>query len=291
MYEVPATIPLSIFAYKSAALCLSSPVTKVCVKFSGKGIKLYSNMSREREILKALEHLVRALSGVINENFGIEVSVTNTIPENLGLGDIPAILAAVCQAVSEKFDLNLNILNKIKFCLDAENSIKEYDPENFAAIFGGGLVLMRRYPPLLKKISVYEFDCVLVIPHVKYSAKKLAHFIPWSLKILDVSDLCVNSALFVLGLERGDLDLIKEIASKNVIDATVGKFIPYFVELKKKLGEMGYPAILCKLGPSFLVLGKGKMNNVAEFIEDFYKNKGYSATCIPTKLSNLGIKS
>ncbi len=291
VYEVPATISLSVFAFRSVALCLNNPIAKIKVNFSKKGIRLSSNMQREEELLKALKYLVRIFSRIIGKNFGVEVDVTNTIPENFGLGETSSILAAVCQAICRRFNLDLDTLRKIELCLKAESVIKEHNPENFAAIFNGGLVLMRHNPLFLRKISIYEFDCILVIPGVRYGARKLFRFMPRSLRIFDASDQCINVTLLALGLERGDLDLIKEISLNNAMEIPIGKFIPYFLELKQELSEMGCPVILCKLGPSFIVLGKGKMDDLADFIEDFYEDRGCIATCIPTKLSNFGIRS
>ncbi len=175
---------------------------------------------------------------------GIRFRVRSEIPPGAGLGSSAAAIVAGLTAADHMFELDAPLLERA-----AEI---EGHPDNVAAALYGGFVICagtraERFDPLP------GLEGVLATPPDPVSTREARAAIPEEVPLSDTTHNVAHVALLVLGLARGDLDLVARGLSDRVHQPRRASLYPRSMELAGRATELGaIGASISGGGPSVL---------------------------------------
>jgi homoserine kinase len=174
-----------------------------------------------------------------------EFTIRSDIPLSGGLGTSAAALVAGLVAADSIFELGADLLGHA-----AE---LEGHPDNVAAALFGGFVLCvdghaeRFEPPA-------DLECLLVVPGQAVRTHKAREALPSRIPMSDAIFNVAHASLLVLGLARGDLDLVSRGLGDRLHQPRRAHLYPRSWELVQEargLGALG--ATISGAGPTVLV--------------------------------------
>jgi len=174
-----------------------------------------------------------------------EFTIRSDIPLSGGLGTSAAAIVAGLVAADSIFELGADLL--------AEATRLEGHPDNVAAALLGGFVLCsdghaERFDPPA------GLECVLVVPATPVRTQKAREALPSRIPVPDAVFNIAHASLLVLGLSRGDLDLVARGLGDRIHQPRRAHLYPRSWELvqnAKGLGALG--ATISGAGPTVLV--------------------------------------
>jgi homoserine kinase len=174
-----------------------------------------------------------------------EFTIRSDIPLSGGLGTSAAAIVAGLVAADSIFELGADVLG--------EATRIEGHPDNVAAALLGGFVLCtddhaeRFEPPA-------DLECLLVVPDQAVRTTKAREALPSRIPVADAVFNIAHASLLVLGLARGDLDLVARGLGDRIHQPRRAHLYPRSWELvqgAKELGALG--ATISGAGPTVLV--------------------------------------
>jgi homoserine kinase len=175
---------------------------------------------------------------------GIRFRVTSDVPLAIGLGSSAAAIVAGLVAADHMFELDAPIL---------EPAVElEGHPENVGASLEGGFVIctagaVDRFEP------VGGLEGVLATPPEPVSTPRARAAMPEEVPLGDAVHNLGHAALLVLGLARGDLDLVGRGLSDRLHQPRREPLYPRSMELLRRAPELGaIGASISGSGPSVL---------------------------------------
>lgn len=175
---------------------------------------------------------------------GIRFEVRSEIPLAAGLGSSAAAIVAGLVAADHMFELDAPLL---------ERAIAlEGHPDNVAAALLGGFVICadggaERFDP------VGGLEGVLATPPDPVRTVEARAVIPEEVPLEDAVHNVAHAALLVLGLARGDLDLVARGLSDRIHQPRREPLYPRSMELLRRARELGaFGASISGGGPSVL---------------------------------------
>jgi homoserine kinase len=171
--------------------------------------------------------------------------IKSEIPPAAGLGSSAAALVAGLAAADHLFELDAPL-----FDLAAE---LEGHPDNVGAALYGGFVVCADDGPPVRFDPVPGLEGVLAIPPQQVSTEDARAALPLEVPIADAVHNTAHAALLVLGLARGDLDLVARGLSDRIHQPRRASLYPRSMELlaaARELGAVG--ASISGAGPTVL---------------------------------------
>jgi homoserine kinase len=171
--------------------------------------------------------------------------ISSAIPLSGGLGSSAAAIVAGLMAADHLFELDADV-----FALASE---QEGHPDNVAAALYGGFVVCAD-----GRVDRFEppdgLEAVLVVPHepVRTAAARAA--LPAQVPLADAVDNVAHASLLMLGLARGDWDLVGRGLDDRLHQPHRAHLYPRSAELvrdARALGALG--ATISGAGPTVLV--------------------------------------
>jgi homoserine kinase len=177
------------------------------------------------------------------DNF--EFTIKSDIPLSGGLGTSAAAIVAGLVAADSIFELGADLL--------AEATRLEGHPDNVAAALLGGFVLcsdahVERFEP------PPGLECLLVVPRQAVRTSKARDAVPSRIPVADAVFNIAHASLLVLGLARGDLDLVARGLGDRIHQPRRAHLYPRswaLVQKARDLGALG--ATISGAGPTVLV--------------------------------------
>lgn len=175
---------------------------------------------------------------------GIAFRINSEIPPAAGLGSSAAAIVAGLMAADHMFELDAPLLELA--------SGLEGHPDNVAAALCGGFVICadgvaERFDP------VPGLEGVLATPPDPVPTAEARAAIPEEVPLADALHTSAHVALLLLGLGRGDLDLVGRGLSDRLHQPRREHLYPRSVELVRRSGELGaVGATISGAGPSVL---------------------------------------
>lgn len=176
---------------------------------------------------------------------GFEFTIDSQIPLSGGLGSSAAAVLAGLMAADHIFELDADL-----FALGAE---LEGHPDNVAAALDGGLVIcadsgrVSFEPPM-------GLEGVLVVPFEAVQTEDARAALPSEVPLADAVFNVAHAAQLVLGLARGDWDLIAAGLSDRLHQPARAGLYPRSAELLGRAVELGaLGATISGAGPSVLL--------------------------------------
>jgi homoserine kinase len=171
--------------------------------------------------------------------------IKSEIPPAAGLGSSAAAIVAGLAAADHIFELDAPL-----FDLAAE---LEGHPDNVGAALYGGFVVCADDGPPVRFDPVPGLEGVLAIPSEQVSTADARAALPAEVPLADAVHNTAHAALLVLGLARGDLDLVARGLSDRIHQPRRASLYPRSMELlaaARELGAVG--ASISGAGPTVL---------------------------------------
>jgi homoserine kinase len=171
--------------------------------------------------------------------------IKSEIPPTAGLGSSAAAIVAGLAAADHIFELDAPL-----FDLAAE---LEGHPDNVGAALYGGFVVCADDGPPVRFDPVPGLEGVLAIPAEPVSTTEARAALPAEVPIADAVHNTAHAALLVLGLARGDLDLVARGLSDRIHQPRRASLYPRSMELLERARELGaVGASISGAGPTVL---------------------------------------
>ena len=186
---------------------------------------------------------VRAFES-LHPSDGLSFRISSHIPVSAGLGSSGAAIVAGLVAADHMYELDAPV-----FDLAAEI---EGHPDNVAAALYGGFVICadgraERFEP------APGIEAVLAIPPERVSTEDARAALPAEVPIEDAVHNAAHSALLVLGLARGDLDMVARGLEDRIHQPRRERLYPPSMELLRRARELGaVGASISGAGPAVL---------------------------------------
>jgi homoserine kinase len=175
---------------------------------------------------------------------GIEFRISSEIPVAAGLGSSAAAIVAGLVAADHMYELDAPLL---------EHATRiEGHPDNVAAALLGGFVICadggaERFEP------APGIEGVLAIPPDRVATSEARAALPAEVPLVDAVANAAHAALLVLGLSRGDLDLVARGLDDRLHQPRRERLYPRSMELLRRARELGaVGASISGAGPTVL---------------------------------------
>lgn len=200
---------------------------------------------RENLIVRAFESLHSA--------DGIAFRLRRTIPLGRGLGSSAAAIVAGLAAADHLYELALSKEELLVRATELEGH-----PDNVAAAIYGGFVICGREDDGAPSASRFPppdgLEGVVVIPAEEIPTERAREAIPAEIPLGDALYNVFSAARLVLGLYRGDLDLIAAGLKDHIHQQRRRGLYPRSMELVEGAAEIGaLGATISGAGPTVLV--------------------------------------
>lgn len=175
---------------------------------------------------------------------GLTFHIRSEIPLAAGLGSSAACIVAGLTAADHLYELDAPV-----FRLAAEI---EGHPDNVAAAIYGGFVICGEGEPA-RFDPTPGLETVVVIPPEQVSTEDARAALPAEVPIEDAVHNAAHTALLVLGLSRGDLDLVARGLSDRIHQPRREHLYPRSMALVARARELGaVGATISGAGPTVL---------------------------------------
>jgi homoserine kinase len=187
---------------------------------------------------------VRAFEG-LHPADGVTFRIRSEIPVSAGLGSSAAAIVAGLVAADHMYELDAPLF-------DLAASLEGH-PDNVGAALYGGFVICTDDGPPVRFDPVPGLEGVLAIPPEPVATVDARGAMPDSVPLADAVHNTAHAALLVLGLARGDLDLVARGLSDRLHQPRRAELYPRSMELlgqARQLGAVG--ASISGAGPTVL---------------------------------------
>lgn len=188
--------------------------------------------------------LVRAFERLHSAD-GFEFRVASSIPLSGGLGSSAAAVVAGLMAADHLFELDADL-----FSLAAE---MEGHPDNVAAALHGGFVVCAGGTPV-RFDAPAGLEAVVVTPYEPVSTGEARSVLPAEVPLADAVFNTAHAALLILGLSRGEWDLVGRGLEDRLHQPRRAHLYPRSMQLvdrARALGALG--ATISGAGPAVLL--------------------------------------
>lgn len=197
----------------------------------------------------------------IHADFGCKIWLKKMMPSGSGLGSSAASAVAGVYAINMLCNEKLTKQEMLPFLLNAEKAACDAAiADNVAASLFGGFILVRSYEPLdIIQIPVpEELYCAVINPKVIVLTKEAREILPKEISLAHSLRQSANVGGLMIGLLRGDYDLIGRSLVDYIAEPYRSKLIPGFYDMKNaalQAGALG--GSISGSGPSVFALCKG----------------------------------
>lgn len=172
-------------------------------------------------------------------------TIRSQVPLSAGLGSSAAAIVAGAMAADHLFELDADLL--------AVASEVEGHPDNVAAALLGGFAVCADGQAVRFDVPA-GLEGVLVVPHEAVSTEQARAALPAEVPLADATFNVAHAALLVLGLARGEWDLVARGLDDRLHQPRRAALYPRSLELverARRLGALG--ATISGAGPAVLV--------------------------------------
>jgi homoserine kinase len=176
---------------------------------------------------------------------GLTFRISSEIPVSAGLGSSAAAIVAGLVAADHMYELDAPLF-------DLAASLEGH-PDNVGAALHGGFVICTDDGPPVRFDPVPGLEGVLAIPPEPVATADARAAMPAEVPIEDAVHNASHAALLVLGLARGDLDLVSRGLSDRIHQPRRASLYPRSMELIAQARELGaIGASISGAGPTVL---------------------------------------
>ncbi len=229
------------------------------------------------------------------EEFGVELSVEKGLPLAAGLGGSAASAVAGAVAAQALLQGRLSRDALLAAALEAEAAVSGgRHADNVAPSLLGGAVLVAGQDPLrLTSVRVHpSWTFVVVTPGYAVETAAARALLPEAVWRQDAVEQAAHLGGLILGLERGDADLIRDCMTDRIAEPARSALFPGYVRAFAAAIDAGAAGVsISGAGPSVLaVVAGGAAAPVAKAMQDAYGRSGYTATAFEARIDTTGAR-
>jgi homoserine kinase len=183
--------------------------------------------------------------------FGFEIELHKGIPLGSGMGGSAASCVAALVAANALLDAPLSREALYPFALDGEAVASGgRHGDNVGPMLLGGVTLATA-DRLLRLPVPAGLHCTLVHPHMQLETRRARQALAGAYALADFTAQSAHLALFLTGLARGDLELIRAGLRDGLVEPRRASLIPGFASVKQAALDAGaLGASISGAGPS-----------------------------------------
>ena len=229
------------------------------------------------------------------EGRGLDLKIRKHIPAGSGMGSSAASAVAASVLVNELLNNPLEKRELIPFAYEGEKASGSIAGDNIVAEMIGGLVLIR-------DMMSFDFHRIytppglfvaILLPDIFIDTKSGRQILKQEVALHDMVKQSANLGAFIIGMQTGDLDLIKRSMQDHVIESQRAHTIPHFHRVKETELEIG--ALGCSMsgsGPAIFALCQEKLlaTDIATAMMKVYEEHKLTARTFVAGLNYEGVK-
>jgi len=212
---------------------------------------------------------------------GLEIRVEKGLPLAAGMGGSAASAVAGALAAHELLKTRLTRIDLLMAAIDAEAVVSGRHADNAApCLFGGAVIVAGLDPPEVTPVRVHDsLGLVFVTPDYEVPTAEARKVLPADVPRGDAVGQAARLALLVLGLERGDADLIRRAIWDRIAEPRRAPLYPGYPRARTAALEAGALGVAVSgAGPTLvaLVLREARQA-VAKALVEGYAKAGINA--------------
>jgi homoserine kinase len=213
---------------------------------------------------------------------GLELTIEKGLPLAAGMGGSAASAVAGAVAADAVLGSHLEPMDLLAAALDAEAVVSGRHPDNAAPSLLGGAVLVASVDPVhVTPLRVHpDLRMVLVIPSYTVETARARAVLPAAVPRGEAVGQAARLAALVLGLERGDGDLIRRAMVDGIAEPARAALYPGYPEARTaglRAGALG--VAVSGAGPTVVALVRfGSEEAVGAALRSAYDRLGIAAT-------------
>ncbi len=248
-----------------------------------------ADASRNTAAIAAAAVLRRAGNGA-----GLELSVEKGLPLSGGMGGSAASAVAGAVAANAVLQAGFAIDVLLEAALEAEAVVAGRHADNVApSLLGGAVLVAGLSPPRLCRIRVHaSFALVLVTPSYEVLTAAARAVLPAQVSRADAVAQAASLAGLVLGLERGEAELVAASMRDRIAEPVRAPLYPGYAQARAAALEAGAVGVTVSgAGPTLVaIVPAGASGAVASAFEDAYRRAGFAAAAHAARVDEQGAR-
>ena len=212
---------------------------------------------------------------------GLELTIEKGLPLAAGMGGSAASAVAGAVAADAVLGSRLARMDLLAAALEAEAAVSGRHPDNAAPSLLGGAVLVASVDPLhVTPVRVHaELGLVLVTPGYTVETARARAVLPSDVPRGEAVGQAARLAALVMGLERGDGDLIRRAMVDRIAEPARAALYPGYPEARAAGLEAGAMGVAVSgAGPTIVAIVNGaSAPSVAAAMQGAYERLGIPA--------------
>ena len=212
---------------------------------------------------------------------GLELHVEKGLPLAAGMGGSAASAVAGALAAHELFKTRLTRIDLLMAAIDAEAVVSGRHADNAApCLFGGAVIVAGLDPPEVTPVRVHDsLGLVFVTPAYEVATAEARRVLPAEVPRADAVGQAARLALLVLGLERGDADLVRRAIWDRIAEPRRAPLYPGYPPARTAALEAGALGVAVSgAGPTLVaVVLREARQAVAKALVEGYAKAGINA--------------
>jgi homoserine kinase len=252
--------------------------------------RIPTDPARNTAALAAAEVLRRAGAG----GGGLELAIEKGLPLAGGLGGSAASAVAGALAADALLHAGLPREALLDCALEAEAVVAGRHPDNAVPSLLGGAVLVLGVAPLrFARVRVHpSIRLVFATPAYGVETARARAVLPATVSRADAVRQASSLAGLVLGLERGDGDLLRQAVCDHLAEPHRIPLYPGYPEARQAaLGAGAFGVAVSGAGPTLLALAPaGTERSVSDAVEAAYGAAGFAAALHVAAVDDRGAR-
>ena len=225
---------------------------------------------------------------------GLELRVEKGLPLAAGMGGSAASAVAGALAAHEVLKTRLTRIDLLVAAVEAEAVVSGRHADNAApCLFGGAVIVAGLDPPEVTPVRVHEsLGLVFVTPAYEVATAEARKVLPAEVPRADAVGQAARLALLVLGLERGDADLVKRAMWDHIAEPRRAPLYPGYPQARTAGLEAGALGVAVSgAGPTLVALALRETRKaVAAALVDGYAKAGVEARAHVAEVDTVGAR-
>ena len=212
---------------------------------------------------------------------GLEIHVEKGLALAAGMGGSAASAVAGALAAHELLKTRLTRVDLLMAAIDAEAVVSGRHADNAApCLFGGAVIVAGLDPPEVTPVRVHEsLGLVFATPAYEVATAEARRVLPAEVPRADAVGQAARLALLVLGLERGDADLVRRAIWDRIAEPRRAPLYPGYPPARTAALEAGALGVAVSgAGPTIVaVVLREARQAVAKALVEGYAKAGINA--------------
>jgi homoserine kinase len=232
-------------------------------------------------------------AGLVREA-GLELHVEKGLPLAAGMGGSAASAVAGALAAHEILKTRLTRIDLLMAAIDAEAVVSGRHADNAApCLFGGAVIVAGLDPPEVTPVRVHDsLGLVFVTPAYEVATAEARRVLPAEVPRADAVGQAARLALLVLGLERGDADLVRRAIWDRIAEPRRAPLYPGYPPARTAALEAGALGVAVSgAGPTLVAVALREARPaVAKALVEGYAKAGINARSYVAEVDVTGAR-